>query len=128
VDVIVDSSVWIDAFAGEMIVPLERAMAELTLVLSPLVIAELLSGDLTPLIRARVGELLQDFQMHATPLQHWIAVGDLRRNLATRGIRVSIPDAHVAQCALDRDALLLSRDEIFTRIASHTRLRIAQLR
>jgi predicted nucleic acid-binding protein len=126
VDVIVDSSVWIDAFTGEMIAPLERAMAELTLVLSPLVIAELLSGDLTPLIRERVGELLQDF--HATPLQHWMAVGDLRRNLTAQGIRVSIPDAHVAQCALDRDALLLSRDEIFTRIASHTPLRIAQLR
>lgn len=48
--------------------------------------------------------------------------------LRTHGINVTIPDAHLAQCALDRDATLLTRDEIFTRIAEHTPLRLGHLR
>jgi len=62
--------------------------------------------------------------VHETPLEHWIRVGDLRRRLAGRGVSVSTPDAHVAQCALDRGALLLSRDAIFLRIAQTSELRV----
>jgi predicted nucleic acid-binding protein len=51
-------------------------------------------------------------------------VGDLRRGLAAKGVAVSTPDAHVAQCAIDRDALLLSRDGVFKEIAKATRLRV----
>ena len=123
-DVIVDSSVWIDFLGGERIPAIANAMTSSALVLSPLVIAELLSGQLTPSQKTIVGELLQDFFLHDTPLAHWIAVGDLRRMLAAHGINTSIPDAHVAQCAIDRDATLLTRDEIFTRIAKHTSLRL----
>jgi hypothetical protein len=38
---------------------------------------------------------------------------------------VSAADAHVAQCALDRNVMLLSRDTIFTKIAEHAPLRVA---
>ena len=37
--------------------------------------------------------------------------------LREHGVSVSTPDAHVAQCALDRGAWLLSRDKIFPDIA-----------
>lgn len=94
------------------------------MVLAPLVIAELLSGDLTPPLRDLVSGLLQDYPLHATPLQHWMSVGTLRRTLRARGLTVTLPDAHVAQCALDLDALLLTRDEIFAQIARHTSLRL----
>ena len=127
-DVIVDSSVWIDVLAGERVAAIEEAMAEGTLVLSPLVIAELLSGDLTIQQREIIGEMLQDFVLHKTLLEHWMNVGALRRLLAARGVNVSIPDAHVAQCAVDRDAILYSRDEVFAVIASHTPLRLGELR
>lgn len=96
--------------------------------LAPLVIAELLSGDISLRQREMIGELLQEFPHHATPLEHWMLVGELRRMLAAHGVNVTIPDAHVAQCALDRDATLLSRDHIFPRIARHTSLRLAVLR
>jgi predicted nucleic acid-binding protein len=128
VAVIVDSSVWIDYLNGVRLAVIEKATAELTLVLSPLVIAELLSGDLTVPQRAVVGELLQDFALHTTPLAHWIDVANLRRLLRSRGLNVTIPDAHVAQCALDLDAILYTRDDIFLRIAAHTPLRLDQLR
>lgn len=39
-------------------------------------------------------------------------------------LKVTVPDAHVAQCALDRDAMLLSRDAIFSQIAERTKLRL----
>ena len=59
-----------------------------------------------------------------TQVRDWIRVGDLRRRLASRGISVSTPDAHVAQCALERGALLLSRDAVFVRIAEASELRV----
>jgi hypothetical protein len=34
------------------------------------------------------------------------------------------PDAHVAQCALDRDAVLLSKDAVFAHIARFSALRV----
>jgi predicted nucleic acid-binding protein len=128
VDVIVDSSVWIAALAGETIAEIETAMAEGTLVLSPIVIAELLSGDTTPQHRVMISEWLQDYRLHETPLSHWMDVGKLRRMLRADGLNVTIPDAHVAQCALDLDATLYSRDEVFTLIAEHTPLRLVRLR
>jgi predicted nucleic acid-binding protein len=128
VDVIVDSSLWIDGLAGETIPEIEQAMEEGTMVLSALVIAELLSGQITLEQRGAIGELLQDFPMHDTDLGHWMRVGGLRRLLAMNGVNVTIPDAHVAQCALDRDATLYSRDEIFPLIARHTSLRLSHLR
>jgi len=57
-------------------------------------------------------------------LDHWVRVGDLRRELLSKGVSVSTPDAHVAQCALDRAAILLSHDEVFVRIARFSRLEL----
>ena len=127
-DVIVDSSAWIDFLIGRPAVQVVAAIADGSVVLAPLVIAEVLSGDITPRQREMIGELLQEFPHHETPLAHWMAVGALRRTLAARGINVTIPDAHIAQCALDRNATLLSRDQIFAHIAAHTSLRLAVLR
>lgn len=44
-------------------------------------------------------------------------VGRLRAQLFLKGISVSTPDAHVAQCALDVNADLLSEDHVFSAIA-----------
>lgn len=123
--VVVDTSVWIDFFAGRPAQGLEEALAHGTVILPPVVVAELISGAQKTSDRAAIGELLQELSIHRTPLQHWIEAGDLRRRLRDNGINVSIPDAHVAQCALDRDAVLLTRDAIFQRIARATKLRLA---
>lgn len=103
---------------------MERAISQATLILPPLVISEILSGDTTPAQRATVGELLQDSPLHDTPLAHWMAIGALRRKLRVHGLNVTLPDAHVAQCALDLHAILLTRDDIFLHIAGHTPLRL----
>jgi predicted nucleic acid-binding protein len=121
---VADTSAWIDFFAGRPAHALEDALAQGLVVLPPLVVAELISGAHRPRDRAAIGRLVHDLPLHETPLAHWIRVGELRRRLRERGISVSTPDAHVAQCALDRDAVLLSSDAVFTRIARPVGLRL----
>ena len=122
--VVADTSVWIELFAGRPVPALEEALRQGLVVLPPLVVAELISGARRPRDRASIHGLVGELPLHETPLEHWVRVGDLRHRLASRGVSVSTPDAHVAQCALDRDALLLSRDAIFVRIAEASELRV----
>jgi predicted nucleic acid-binding protein len=122
--VVADTSVWIDFFAGRAAPHLEDALAQGSVVLPPLVVAELVSGARRTRDRIAIADLLRELPLHETPLDHWVRVGDLRRRLRGRGVAVSTPDAHVAQCALDRDAVLLSRDAVFTRIAAIAKLRL----
>lgn len=122
--VVVDTSVWIDFFAGIPIPALEEALAQGVVILAPIVVAELISGAAREKERASLSDLLREIPLHETPLEHWVRVGELRRRLKQKGLSVSTPDAHVAQCALDRDAVLLSRDAVFARIARVVPLRL----
>ena len=122
--VVVDTSAWIHFFNGSDADNVAEALEHGAAVLPPIVVSELITGATTQKQRQAVGELLQDAPIHATPLEPWIRVGDLRRTLAQKGLAVTIPDAHVAQCALDLDAVLLSSDGVFSSIAKHVRLRL----
>lgn len=123
--VVVDTSVWIEFFAGRPAERLDDALRLGAVVLSPVVVAELLSGARHAHDRAALLDLLADLPLHPTPFAHWVAVGDLRAILRRRGLSVSTPDAHVAQCAIERDALLLSNDAMFRRIAKLSALQLA---
>jgi predicted nucleic acid-binding protein len=123
--VVVDTSAWIDFFAGRESALLEAALAEARAVLAPIVAAELVSGARSKRDRDAICDMLADLPIVETPLEHWIRVGELRLLLRAKGVSVSTPDAHVAQCALDRQATLLTRDRVFERIAALTELRVA---
>jgi len=116
-ELIVDASSWIDFFHGLELPALEAALERGSVVLPPIVVSELVSGARTPRDLALITDLLIDLPIHQTPLEHWIRVGELRRFLRGRGLSVSTPDAHVAQCALDRGAWLLAGDGVFPSIA-----------
>jgi hypothetical protein len=122
--VVADTSVWVDFFAGRPVSGLEQALRQGLVVVPPIVVAELISGARRPRDRAAILGLVEELPVHETPTEHWVRVGDLRRRLASRGVSISTPDAHVAQCALERDALLLSRDAIFARVAEASNLRV----
>lgn len=126
VGLIVDTSVWVDFFAGETIPLLEDALALGTVVLPPVVVAELVSGAREGSDRDDLVEMLEDLPIHETPREHWIRVGDLRRRLREAARPISTPDAHVAQCALDRSAPLLTRDRVFSRVAKEADLHLAK--
>jgi predicted nucleic acid-binding protein len=121
---VVDTSVWVDFFRGDPLPDLELALREGLIVLPPLVVAELLSAPLRKRQREELTSLLTDLPLHATPFDHWRRVGELRAGLARRALTVSAPDAHVAQCAIDLDARLWSRDTVFAKVATKSPLRL----
>ncbi|HEX5758910.1 MAG TPA: PIN domain-containing protein [Thermoanaerobaculia bacterium] len=114
--VVVDTSAWIEFFAGREVPGLEDALAAGQIVLAPVVVE---AGQRAPTAsgREKISALVADFAVHETPVGHWIRVAEPRRRLNARGLSISTPDPHVAQCALDRDAHLLARDQIFSHIA-----------
>jgi tRNA(fMet)-specific endonuclease VapC len=122
--VVVDTSAWIDYFAGKDIPLLDDALKQGMVVLPPIVAAELVSGAHRKKDREQLVEFLHHLPFHETPSAHWISVGELRRHCREKGLSVSTPDAHVAQCALECDALLLSQDDVFSKIARLTALRL----
>ena len=122
--VVVDTSVWIDLFAGRAVPYLEDALVHGSVIRPPLVVAELVRDARRRRDRVAIADLIRELPSHETPPDHWMPVGELRRSLRGRGLAVSRPDAHVAQCALDRDAVQRSRDAVFARIAAIVRLRL----
>ena len=122
--VIVDTSVWVDYLTGKDIPVLGDALRQGSVALPPIVLAELISGAHRPRERAALINFLSELPLCETARDHWIRVGELRRRCREKGLSVSTPDAHVAQCALDADALLLTRDCIFSDIARHADLRL----
>lgn len=123
-EIVIDTSAWIDYSKESVAETLQTALDKGLIILPPLVVAEMITGASSVEQRNAIGEFLQEAVVHKTPLGHWIDVGMLRRDLRRKGLTVTLPDAHVAQCALDLDALLLTRDAIFTDIARHTALRV----
>jgi tRNA(fMet)-specific endonuclease VapC len=121
---VVDTSSWVAYFAGRRVPALEEALDEARVLLPPLVAAELMSGAMSRRQRGALESLLADLMPCETPLEHWFRVGALRRTLAAKGLSLSTPDAHVAQCAIDAGARLLTEDRVFARIASLTALRM----
>ena len=122
--IVADTSEWIEYLAGRPAMSLDRALDTGAVVVPPVVVAELLGGARSREEFMVLEDLIRDLELHACSYGHWTAVGELRRAMRAAGISVSAADAHVAQCALDRGAPLLSRDAIFMRIAEHTPLRL----
>lgn len=116
--VVVDTSVWIDWFKGRQVDAVDQALDRGLVVLPPLVIAELVAGARRRGEREQLEAALTDLPMCECPRAHWVRVGALRARALSRGLAVSTPDAHVAQCALDLEAALLTRDAVFTQLAA----------
>jgi len=122
---VIDTSSWIAFFRdGSSDTIIEPALEEGTVYLPPVVAAELLSGRMVERARGELEEFLLTLPLCQADVGHWFRVGRLRNTLAAKGLAVSTPDAHVAQCALDMGADLLSTDAIFRLVARHTKLRL----
>ena len=125
---VIDTSSWIAYFregSGDAII--EPALEEGTVHLPPVVAAELLSGRMAERARGDLEEFLLTLPLCAADVAHWFRVGRLRNSLAAKGLSISTPDAHVAQCALDLGADLFSADAIFRLVARHTKLSLFRL-
>ena len=125
---VIDTSSWIAFFReGSDDAIIEPALEEGTVYLPLVVAAELLSGRMAERARGDLEEFLLTLSLCPADVAHWFRVGRLRNSLAARGLSISTPDAHVAQCALDLGAELLSADTIFRLVARHTKLSLFRL-
>ena len=122
---VVDTSSWVTYFAHTASSVIDEALAEGRVYLPPIVAAELLSGKMNARQRAQLESFLLDLPVCEHDLEHWMRVGRLRAQLFLKRISVSTPDAHIAQCALDLKADLLSEDHVFFKIAEKTSLRLS---
>jgi predicted nucleic acid-binding protein len=122
---VIDTSAWISFFAGRGDDRIPEWLEEGRVHLPPVVAAELCSGKLGARQRTELEALLADLPLCGTGLDHWIGVGRLRADLRARGLSVSTPDAHIARCALDLEAELLTEDRIFRAAARHVPLKLA---
>jgi tRNA(fMet)-specific endonuclease VapC len=122
---VVDTSSWIAWLAGGGSSLVDEALEEGRLHLPVIVSAELLSGRLDDSERAGLQDMLSDLPAVGTEPAHWFRVGKLRAVLRGRGLSVSTPDAHVAQCAIETGGVLLTEDRVFEKIAKIVPLRLA---
>lgn len=122
---VVDTSSWVSYFAGRGSPAVDEALAEGRVHLPAVVAAELLSGKLSASERSDLEDLLLDLPLCGTDHPHWFRVGALRAGLLPKGISLSTPDAHVAQCALDLNGVLLTEDRVFRLVARHSSLELA---
>lgn len=123
---IVDTSVWIDFLNGKTIPELESALKEVRVFLSPIVLSEVLSGFTKNKDKKEAISFFKELRFFEANFDHWVKVGELRNHLASKGLNTSIPDSHIAQCALDLEGYLLSKDNIFKKIATLTLLKLVE--
>jgi predicted nucleic acid-binding protein len=128
---IVDTSVWIDAFREEKT---EQARlvatylaADRQIFTTPTIVQEVLQGvrDDEQYLLIKEGILAHSL-LRLDPVDAAIGAADLYRSLRKKGVTIRKPnDCLIAHYAIFYDMPVLHSDEDFDRIARHTALRIA---
>jgi predicted nucleic acid-binding protein len=121
---VVDTSSWISYFKNKHTAEIDLGLKEGRVHLAPIVLAELLSGKLKQTEKVQLLDFLKELPLCTCDFEHWLRVGELRATLLAKGVTISTPDAHVAQCTLDLDGYLATEDKIFTKIPSLTPLKL----
>lgn len=120
-----DTSAFIHLFSGGSGADADlmiRALRDERLWLAPPVEAELLSfpGDL-----GRLGLVLS--KLHRLPVTtgFWRRAALSRRRILEQGLKAKLADALVAQCCIDLNVPLITRDREFRHFAEHCGLKLA---
>ncbi len=118
-----DTNSWIAYLAGSPgpdVERIEEALARRFLVMSPVVLAELLSD---PTLSPKAARFLQQIPLLALTEGYWSRAGKLRARMIELGYKPKLADTLVVQSCLDHGVLLLSRDRDFRPFARHARLK-----
>lgn len=112
-----DTSTWI-AFlgggAGQDVSLLDRALIDGQVVMVPAVLTELLSD---PKLPADISVRLCQIPMVEIGAGYWQRAGTLRANAMKKRRKARLGDALIAQCCIDRDIPLVTRDHDFRAFA-----------
>jgi predicted nucleic acid-binding protein len=108
-----DTSTWISFFEGEQgddVLALARALQSRQVVVPPPVLTELLSD---PELSASVAQTLMELPLVALKDGFWHRAGKLRAKVLARKRKARLGDALIAQCCIDADIALITRDGDF---------------
>ena len=108
-----DTSTWISFFEGEQgddVLALARALESRQVVVPPPVLTELLSD---PELSASVAQTLLELPLVALKDGFWHRAGKLRAKVLARKRKARLGDALIAQCCIDADIALITRDGDF---------------
>lgn len=113
-----DTSTWISFFEGQQgddVLALARALQSRQVVMPPPVLAELLSD---PELSASVAQTLLELPLVALKDGFWHRAGKLRAKVLARKRKARLGDALIAQCCMDADLALITRDGDFKAFAA----------
>jgi hypothetical protein len=108
-----DTSTWIAFFEGQPgsdVVALTRALQDRQVVMPPPVLTELLSD---PKLAPSVAQTLLDLPLVGLKDGFWHRSGKLRARALARNRKARLGDALIAQCCIDSDIALITRDGDF---------------
>jgi predicted nucleic acid-binding protein len=108
-----DTSTWIPFFQGqegEDVLALAEALQSRQVVMPPPVLTELLSD---PKLSPSVAQTLLELPMVALKDGFWHRAGKLRAKALARKRKARLGDALIAQCCIDADIALITRDGDF---------------
>lgn len=112
-----DTSTWIAFFEGddgEDVAALARALRARQVVMPPPVLTELLSD---PGLAPSVAETLLELPLVPLSEGFWVRAGKLRAKALARKRKARLGDALIAQCCIDADIPLITRDGDFKAFA-----------
>ncbi len=121
----VDSSTWVAYTQGQQGTDVEHFDASLaagTVCLPPIVLCEILSEAALP-----ANHRDKALQMPTLEITEgfWVRAGEMRAVILKRGLRARLADTLIAQCCIDHDVPLITRDSDFRHFAEHCGLRLA---
>lgn len=108
-----DTSTWISFFEGEQgedVVALAKALESRQVVMPPPVLTELLSD---PELPPSVALSLLEIPLVSLKSGFWERAGRLRAKVLARKRKARLGDALIAQCCMDADVALITRDGDF---------------
>ena len=127
--VLVDTTVWIDFFAGRKeahVLSLQELIEiEEDLSICGIILAEVLQGIRSDADYTKTKEYLGDLIF--LPMRHatFIKAAEIYRSLRKKGVAVRKPvDCMIASVAIEYNVKLLHNDRDFNHIAKHSKLRI----
>jgi predicted nucleic acid-binding protein len=91
-------------------------------VLPPVVLTELLSQ---PKLPARHRDMLLAFPLLEIRIDHWQRAAAARSIILAKKLRARLLDTLIAQCCIDHDIALITRDGDFRHFAKHCGLKLA---
>lgn len=99
-----------------------EALRKKRLALPPPVVTELLSY---PEADSRLERMLSELTKLPITDGFWERTGSARARLKRLGLKSKLPDALIAQCCIDADVPLITRDADFRHFATHCGLKLA---